>query len=355
MIRQLARTGLNVRARCLVLVVALIFITSMLLVPGRTLAEAAPDAGALYQKHCSVCHGDSGDGQTHARPGLNPPPRDFTAATQTAGMGRERMIASVTHGIPGTAMVGWDGRLSKTEIDAIVDYVVENFVSAANGTSTAGARIYAANCSVCHGDTGEGAVWGRESLATPPRNFRSAAALRELTRERMITSVSHGRAGTPMPGFATQLGGDEIEWVVDFIRTQFMQTDSTNASATADAPGHAASPQHPRVAAATGRPAGDATLGRAYYLLNCVACHGASGDGQGPRAYFIRPPPRDFTSVAARASLDRDRLFTSIKRGIPGREMPAWGTVLTDEQIAGIAEYVFREFITTDEGNDVGN
>ena len=62
------------------------------------------------------------------------------------------------------------------------------------------ARIYAESCSVCHGDDGRGAVWGQASLATPPRDFRTAESRRELTRERMIASATYGRPNTPMPG-----------------------------------------------------------------------------------------------------------------------------------------------------------
>ena len=82
--------------------------------------------------------------------------------------------------------------------------------------------IYAESCSVCHGDDGRGAVWGQASLATPPRNFRTAESKRELTRERMIASATYGRPGTPMPGFGTQLSVPEITAVVDYIRDNFM-------------------------------------------------------------------------------------------------------------------------------------
>jgi hypothetical protein len=56
-------------------------------------------------------------------------------------------------------------------------------------------RIYQESCSVCHGDDGRGAVWGQASLSVPPRNFRTAESREELTRERMIASVTAGRPG----------------------------------------------------------------------------------------------------------------------------------------------------------------
>ena len=86
------------------------------------------------------------------------------------------------------------------------------------------ATIYTESCSVCHGDDGRGAVWGQASLATPPRNFRTEESRQELTRERMIASVTAGRPGTPMPVFVTQLSIEEIMAVVDYVRSEFMAT-----------------------------------------------------------------------------------------------------------------------------------
>ena len=53
-----------------------------------TTALAAPDLGSeaqrsagkeLYQRHCTQCHGDKGDGNGVAAPHLQPRPRDFTS------------------------------------------------------------------------------------------------------------------------------------------------------------------------------------------------------------------------------------------------------------------------------------
>ena len=37
------------------------------------------------------------------------------------------------------------------------------------------------------------------------------------------------------------------------------------------------------------------TEGERSYDLYCRACHGDKGDGKGPAATGVRPPPRDFT------------------------------------------------------------
>jgi len=39
------------------------------------------------------------------------------------------------------------------------------------------------------------------------------------------------------------------------------------------------------------------------------------------------------------------RIFYGIKAGRVGTVMPAWGKVLSDQQIADVTEFVFSEFI----------
>lgn len=90
---------------------------------------------------------------------------------------------------------------------------------------------------------------------------------------------------------------------------------------------------------------GDAKRGSTFYLANCATCHGARGDGEGPRAYFINPKPRRFTDAAARARYNRVALYAAIAEGTLGTEMPAWNKVLNEQQIADVAEYVFQAFI----------
>lgn len=218
------------------------------------------------------------------------------------------------------------------------------------------ATIYQESCSVCHGDDGRGAVWGQASLSVPPRNFRTAEARQELTRERMIASVTAGRPGTPMPGFGTQLSIPEITAVVDWIRAEFMTPERPAATEphgrrlpgnTEYGPVGGAPPQRARPQSYEGDPARGALL----YAQNCVDCHGANGGGDGPRAYFIFPRPRNFHDPATREYLTRQNLYNGIKFGVVGKEMPAWGKVLSDAQVADLAEYVYRQFIEPEPAN----
>ncbi|MFZ2540853.1 MAG: cytochrome c [Gallionella sp.] len=90
---------------------------------------------------------------------------------------------------------------------------------------------------------------------------------------------------------------------------------------------------------------GDPGKGRDFFMQNCYTCHGVTGGGDGPRAYFINPPPRNFLLETSRQYLNRPTLFEAISNGRTGSEMPAWNKVLNDQEIADVAEYVFQDFI----------
>ncbi len=224
-----------------------------------------------------------------------------------------------------------------------------------------GAVLYHHYCSVCHGDQGNGRSRAMAALSTPPRDFTSAGARRDLSRERIIRSVTFGVPGTAMVGWRTQLSVADIEALADHLRATFIEPGKGPASAAggtasvADAisgtrahGGHALPGPLPAGAAPRPYPdglQGDAARGAAAYRINCVACHGEHGDGQGPRAYFIRPVPRDFVNLPDPASWDRARVWQAIADGRLGTEMPAWRQVLDAQQIADLAEHVLTRYI----------
>lgn len=302
----------------------------------------------LYHNYCSVCHGDRGDGNSRASSSFNPPPRDFTQSA----LPRDYIIAIIRDGKAGTAMAGWGTQLNEKEIAALADYVLTTFMHIANDPSIQrGKVVYKNTCAICHGERGEGAVHAPSGTTRPPRDFASPKARAELTRKVMIDAVTHGRSGTSMVSFRDQLPKKDIEAVVDYISAVLMVPQSQISGTMAhggreSVPGQAATP----AGADMSQPLpsglkGDVKWGKRFYNDNCATCHGEKGDGQGPRAYFINPKPVDFLTEKSRASLNRPTLFTIISAGKLGTEMPAWRNVLTDQEMANVAEYVFQAFI----------
>ena len=86
-------------------------------------------------------------------------------------------------------------------------------------------------------------------------------------------------------------------------------------------------------------------LGKTTFEKECVACHGAAGNGEGDAAYLLYPRPRDFTSGTFRiiSTWDGvptdDDLFTTISRGMPGSAMPSWAH-LPEQTRWGLVHYV---------------
>jgi mono/diheme cytochrome c family protein len=222
-----------------------------------------------------------------------------------------------------------------------------------------GAVLYHNYCSVCHGDKGNGQSRATGALSTPPRDFTNEASKRELTRERLVLAITHGRPGTAMVGWKTQLSEADIAVLADHVLATYVlrEPGATPAPATAGISGTRAHGGREADTASTpvqvdmtaGLPnglKGDLKRGGAFYLANCATCHGARGDGAGPRAYFINPKPRNFIEPTSRARFNRVALYAAVSEGRLGTEMPAWRQVATPQQMADVSEYVFRTFIT---------
>ena len=373
------------------------------------------DAAAIYTQNCAICHGDNGNGKTRAESDLKPPPRDFTTIEAALELTKERMINSVTNGRKGTAMMAHKDRLSTKQIAAVVDYIRQNFMriptqddTAQKVTNKRGKDIFTRYCAVCHGDKGNTAVWAQSGLNPPPRDFTTQEAKKILSRERMIQSVTNGRPGTGMMSFTTKLKAGDIESVVDYIRETFMQVDKVkeplapgsvsgpvrlprspyeNQAALPMDQAHAGLAQKsdphaglaqssnphaalkgsmvPSMPSAVEEAAdmslpfpnklkGDPKKGREFFMNNCFTCHGVTGEGNGPRASFNIPRPRNFTSENSRRILNRVRLFRGISNGRVGTVMPAWNKVLTDQQIADVGEFVFEAFVRPQDFPEIG-
>jgi mono/diheme cytochrome c family protein len=90
-------------------------------------------------------------------------------------------------------------------------------------------------------------------------------------------------------------------------------------------------------------PANVLTEGERAYTQYCRACHGDKGDGKGPAAKGVRPPPRDFTlgvfkfAAVPSGTLPHDEdLERIVRTGLHGTAMLAWD---------GIPENKVREII----------
>ncbi len=93
---------------------------------------------------------------------------------------------------------------------------------------------------------------------------------------------------------------------------------------------------------------GDAENGALVYAKRCVWCHGEEGEGDGPAAERLNPPPRDFTSAMYKIKTtafeddfaNDDNIFRMIRDGMPTTAMPGWSDILSEQEMWDLVWYV---------------
>src|SRR4029077_17957950 len=91
--------------------------------------------------------------------------------------------------------------------------------------------------------------------------------------------------------------------------------------------------------------------GSKAYRVQCLHCHGLTGDGQGPTAPWVNPPPGDyrlgrfkFTSSSqdeGERKPRREDLLRTLREGIEGSSMPAF-RLLPDNDLEALVSYVMH-------------
>lgn len=92
--------------------------------PVEGLDAADPTRGeALYGQHCASCHGTAGKGDGPAAAGLAPPPADLTDAFHARYYSDAGRLRIISHGSPGTAMIGFGEQLDPGQLLDLYAYV----------------------------------------------------------------------------------------------------------------------------------------------------------------------------------------------------------------------------------------
>jgi mono/diheme cytochrome c family protein len=186
------------------------------------------------------------------------------------------------------------------------------------GSAERGAKLYAENCAVCHGDQGQGRIG-----ATLRQNWPSIAP-DQLIR----ATITDGVPGSLMPAWSQTRGGplgeQDINDIVAYIQTWL--GNPLPLPTLRPAP----------VATVTPPPGaiGDPVTGAQIYVSNCAMCHGQNGEGR-----------IGVTLAKQWPAIQVDQfLRQTIASGVPGSLMPAWGQAkggpLTDQQIDDVEVYI---------------
>ena len=191
--------------------------------------------------------------------------------------------------------------------------------------------LYAENCSVCHGVSGEGIG------ATPPLNN---PALKTMPFEDIYKTISRGRYQTAMPAWSIEDGGPLSDYQIDELVALIGYGDWGETGDRVVNLGLAplvpftTEPDPALLAEIANLPDG-ATLQSAVQLFadSCVACHGADGLGTG-----IAPALNDLDTREKTV----EELTRTLTYGNTGTLMVGWSNTLAPEQIAGLVTLIKR-------------
>jgi len=213
----------------------------------------------VYVKWCAGCHGDNGAGDGAGARRMIPPPRDFTAglyqirSTASGELPTDAdLLRAIDAGLPGTAMPGWQTRLSDRERRDVLAYI-KTFSSFFADTTLhrtplafgggpgggggaealkVGRQFYdSIGCRKCHGDQGRGDGPSAPTLKDDAGHPIFAANLHENWRfngggsaEDIYHRLRTGLDGTPMPAFSDLVEqkflSDEQLWrIAQYVRS----------------------------------------------------------------------------------------------------------------------------------------
>jgi mono/diheme cytochrome c family protein len=178
--------------------------------------EADPQRGSLlYQQNCAGCHGSQGGAERNLP--LLPRPTDLREHEYSL----DRLGFVLWNGVAGTAMPAWRD-FPVQDLSAIAAAVRQFHTGQREPELPAnivelGAKVYAANCSQCHGPTGAGDGSAVVELRVAPTNFRA----QRPSLAQSLKALRNGIEGTQMAPWTGRLQEAELSAVAYYIRTLY--------------------------------------------------------------------------------------------------------------------------------------
>lgn len=252
-----------------------------------------------FEIHCSQCHGPYRLGNGPVAEWIYPIPKNLRNAEFLQNLTRHKAHESIHFGVKGTPMppwgeapkdkLGYDGIpvLSDDQITQIVDWL---FSQLPGGTVFEGEK------------------------QVPKWEYTPADVIKELRQEKSENKLlpKEKREATPpllaslKPMLPPPVNVQEIfdvypndpgkvEKSLYYIKHKYYTPENLAA-------------------------------GESYFALNCAVCHGKDADGNGTRAgIMVGAKPRMLINLNWLNTRDDLRLLRSIKYGVPGTAMVAWG------------------------------
>ena len=214
--------------------------------------------------------------------------------------------------------------------------------AAAAAAEDAAAVLYRTRCATCHGAQGDGQGPAAYLLYPRPRDFtkgtyrlRSTPSGSLPTDADLLRTVTNGIPGTAMPSFADLPEADR-QALVDRVKRFSARFQEEKAAAPISS---GAEPEATPADVASGK--------EVYAKMQCAACHGEKGRGDGPSAATLRDEdgmpirPFDFTRGGrAKSGPGAADLFRAMTTGLDGTPMPGYADSLTEKERWSVVHYV---------------
>ncbi|MCH7994974.1 MAG: c-type cytochrome, partial [Planctomycetes bacterium] len=223
----------------------------------------------LFAKHCTICHGENGDGAGKFAYLMNPRPRDFRqgdfklATTQNQIPTLDDLVRTISRGMPGSAMPPW-GHLPLADLQSLAAYVGQFHVEGTTDKLQAwvseglmkaaalpevladrtrpgpqlvvpseppfdeihwfrGRRLYLENCASCHGADGhpvaDAVKFDKDGYPVPPRSFVNGIFKGGSDGHQLYSRIWKGMKGTPMPSSEGVYSGDETWDIIHYVQS----------------------------------------------------------------------------------------------------------------------------------------
>jgi len=284
----------------------------------------------IYNYRCYFCHGYSGDANTLAASFLTPKPRNFLE-TDPRFLSRQAMIDTVRDGKPGTAMKSFKRTLDDNEIALVVDYVRQNFM-----------QKKAPNTSYHSPENG----WQNMQVYVEAFPFARGQIALDTAEEKLSESEKRGKfifmnscVSCHDRALSQQSTPLWDPFAVSYPRNQYSPQQPGVDSVSRSSP-YAKHEQKPVIDNLTA----NERAGESLFQKNCAFCHAPDGSGQNWIGSFLQPHPRNLSNRSFMATMSRDKLKQVIQDGIPGSTMSSWKSVLSEQQIEQIIDYLARAF-----------
>ena len=245
------------------------------------------------------------------------------------------MIQAVTHGRAGTAMQGFAKTLSAEDIELVVDFVRQEFMEAR-----------AVNTRYHTVENG----WPNHQQYAPAFPFALGEIATDVPEDQLTPDQQLGKR-IFMQSCVTchdrARVNDEGEiWdprAVSYPRNQYSHRQSEQNVTVDTETGASPYARHDKPPV-LGQATAEVREGERLFQANCAFCHGADGTGKNWIGSFLEPHPRNLTDPASMKGMTRARLRQVIQEGLPGSTMPAWKSVLNQNQINSIINYIDKVF-----------